>query len=100
MICTQQGTCPASADGICSRCCLCCAQGIISHLKLTHPRDLLRWAYHDQDWSHIAALAPLVVDCATQGDAVADTILKHGVGELFRWAAGAAAGLPAGAHCT
>jgi hypothetical protein len=53
-------------------------------LQLSSPRDLLNWAYAHPDWSHIAALAPLVVECAAQGDAVADTILKHGVGELFR----------------
>lgn len=69
-----------------------------------------------QGWSRIAALAPLVIECAaqvraapcampasclchtpltwcshngimrssSQGDSVSDTILKHGVGELFR----------------
>lgn len=47
-------------------------------------RTRSRWAYAEQGWARIAALAPIVIECAAQGDAVADTILKHGVGELFR----------------
>lgn len=44
-----------------------------------------RWAYEaPSDISRIASIAPVVVECAMANDAVAETILRHGVGELFR----------------
>lgn len=57
---------------------------LLKHLHLDKPQDLIRWVYAEEGVGRIAGLAPLVVECAVQGDAVADTILKHGVGELFR----------------
>mmetsp|Transcript_19064 Transcript_19064/g.41089 ORF Transcript_19064/g.41089 Transcript_19064/m.41089 type:complete len:320 (-) Transcript_19064:1924-2883(-) len=59
-------------------------EAITQHLGVNKVEDLVRWAYTEQSWARIASLAPIVVECASQGDAVADTVLKHGVGELLR----------------
>lgn len=53
----------------------------------THTHHAHRWAAgHDlaQRVAEVSGLAGVVIDVASRGDAVADTILKHGVGELFR----------------
>eukprot|EP00877_Chromochloris_zofingiensis_P013812 jgi/Chrzof1/8685/Cz03g20140.t1 len=58
---------------------------ILEHLQLQQPQDIIRWAYEaPSDISRIASIAPVVVECAMANDAVAETILRHGVGELFR----------------
>ena len=41
-----------------------------------------RWAYADRGWAHIAALAPLLVQCAQQGDEVAQAQVAAAVGDL------------------
>lgn len=69
-----------------------------SHLRIQRPEDLVRWAYAEAPSAadlrtRIASLAPVVVGCASTGDAVADTILRHGVGELYRSVAAVAASL-------
>lgn len=73
--------------------------------QLTAPPQLMAWAYGtgagggsveppagsgqaglDAAFKRVASLAPTVVECARRGDAVADTILRHCVGELVRCA--------------
>lgn len=41
-----------------------------------------RWTYADPSWARIAALVPVVVSCAEDGDQVADEILHNAVQEL------------------
>lgn len=57
---------------------------VFTHLQMSNKEELIRWARTDPIWPKVAELAPVVMECATQGDAVAETILRHGVGELFR----------------
>ncbi|KAL6759468.1 hypothetical protein V8C86DRAFT_2572864 [Haematococcus lacustris] len=54
------------------------------HLGVKKPEDLIQWAYADPGWARIASLAPIVEQCAAQGDTVSEAILRHGVGELLR----------------
>jgi N-acetylglucosamine kinase-like BadF-type ATPase len=58
----------------------------LRRLRLPRVEDLVRWAYHPAEGQHerICGLARVVADCAAAGDAVADTILRHGVGELLK----------------
>ncbi|MCB0115529.1 MAG: hypothetical protein KDD84_15630 [Caldilineaceae bacterium] len=51
---------------------------VLSHLKLTEAQQLVAWAYTDFAWERFAALAPLAIECAAAGDAVAQTILDEG----------------------
>uniref|UniRef100_A0A453S0C4 N-acetyl-D-glucosamine kinase n=1 Tax=Aegilops tauschii subsp. strangulata TaxID=200361 RepID=A0A453S0C4_AEGTS len=44
--------------------------------------DWGRWAYADPSWARIAALVPVVVSAAEDGDKVANTILHDAVQEL------------------
>lgn len=57
-------------------------QTILEHLELTRPEDLIGWAYADYTWQRFAALAPLVIQCAEDGDPVADRILDQGARAL------------------
>lgn len=41
-----------------------------------------RWTYADPSWARIAALVPIVVSCAEEGDEVANNILLDAVEEL------------------
>lgn len=41
-----------------------------------------RWTYADPSWARIAALVPVVVTCAEDGDDVANQILNDAVEEL------------------
>ncbi len=50
---------------------------ILSHLKLNTPRELETWAYAEYKWARFAALAPLVTQCAQQGDAVSCAIMER-----------------------
>lgn len=59
-------------------------EAVLSHLHLTSPRELERWTYTDYDWARIAALAPLVSQCAVQGDTVSGTILEASAIALCR----------------
>ncbi len=56
---------------------------VLSHLKLNRPEDLITWAYSPA-WTrdNVAALAPLVLEAAQSGDAVARQIVQEGVGAL------------------
>ncbi|KAK9823451.1 hypothetical protein WJX72_002863 [[Myrmecia] bisecta] len=44
--------------------------------------DLIGWAYAEPGWSRIASLAPVVVQCATEGDTVAQGVLQAAIAEL------------------
>ena len=46
-----------------------------------------RWVYADQDWARIASLAPTVLACAQDGDAVAQGIVSQAGDDLVRAAA-------------
>lgn len=43
-----------------------------------------RWVYAEPGWRRIAALSPLVVACAQQGDPAAQDILEQGCQDLVR----------------
>lgn len=55
---------------------------VLQHLQLTRPQDLVTWIYADITWARFAALAPLVTQCAEQGDAVANAILDQAADDL------------------
>lgn len=55
---------------------------VLQHLQLTKPQDLVPWIYSDITWARFAALAPLVVQCAEQGDAVANAIIEQAADDL------------------
>ncbi|XP_057955107.1 uncharacterized protein LOC131149059 isoform X10 [Malania oleifera] len=55
---------------------------ILQALGLSSPDELIRWTYADPSWARIAALVPVVVSCAEEGDLVADKILLDSVQEL------------------
>jgi N-acetylglucosamine kinase-like BadF-type ATPase len=59
-------------------------EAVLSHLHLSSPRELERWTYTDYNWARIAALAPLVSQCAVQGDAVSGSILEASAIALCR----------------
>ena len=47
----------------------------LAALGLAKPEDLIGWAYAPPSWAEIASLAPLVLDAASAGDAVARDIV-------------------------
>lgn len=55
---------------------------LLDYLDLNMPQALIPWAYHDLAWSRIAELAPLVVECARQNDAVALAIIEEAAVDL------------------
>ena len=55
---------------------------VLQHLQLAKPQDLVTWMYDDIAWARFAALAPLVTQCAEQGDAVANAILDQAADDL------------------
>ncbi|MFN8493622.1 MAG: BadF/BadG/BcrA/BcrD ATPase family protein [Caldilineaceae bacterium] len=55
---------------------------ILQHLQLTKPQELVTWIYADISWARFAALAPLVVQCAEQGDVVANAIIDQAADDL------------------
>lgn len=55
---------------------------IIRKLEISSPDELIGWAYADPSWARIAALVPVVVSAAEDGDKVANTILHDAVQEL------------------
>ncbi|PKA53569.1 hypothetical protein AXF42_Ash009065 [Apostasia shenzhenica] len=55
---------------------------ILKVLGLASPDELIGWTYADQSWARIAALVPVVVTSAEDGDEVADKILRFSVKEL------------------
>ncbi|CAI9269340.1 unnamed protein product [Lactuca saligna] len=55
---------------------------ILKSLSLSSPDELIGWTYADPSWARIAALVPVVVTCAEDGDDVANQILNDAVEEL------------------
>ncbi|KAF3631029.1 S-adenosyl-L-methionine-dependent methyltransferase domain-containing protein [Capsicum annuum] len=55
---------------------------ILQSLGLSSPDELIGWTYVDPSWARIAALVPVVVSCAEDGDDIADEILHNAVQEL------------------
>jgi N-acetylglucosamine kinase-like BadF-type ATPase len=55
---------------------------VLTHLSLSEPQAIIPWIYAEISWARIAALAPLVVTCAQQGDAVANAILDQAAADL------------------
>jgi N-acetylglucosamine kinase-like BadF-type ATPase len=51
---------------------------LLAHLGLAHPQELVDWAYRDIAWERFAALAPLAIHYAEQGDPVAQQITEDG----------------------
>lgn len=66
---------------------------ILSHLRLTTPQALISWMYSDVAWARFAALAPLVVAGAEQGDAVANAIIEQAATDLAAAVGAVARGL-------
>jgi len=58
-------------------------QGVLDHLKLSNPQDLIPWAYSDYKWERIAALYPLAEEHASKGDAVAQRIIDSAINSLI-----------------
>lgn len=57
-------------------------KSILESLSLDSPDELIGWTYADPSWARIAALVPVVVSCAEDGDGVANQILNEAVQEL------------------
>uniref|UniRef100_A0A0D9XB43 N-acetyl-D-glucosamine kinase n=1 Tax=Leersia perrieri TaxID=77586 RepID=A0A0D9XB43_9ORYZ len=55
---------------------------ILRKLELSSPDELIGWTYADPSWARIAALVPVVVSSADDGDEVANKILHDSVQEL------------------
>jgi N-acetylglucosamine kinase-like BadF-type ATPase len=55
---------------------------VLRQLQLTQPQELIPWMYAEISWARVAALAPLVTQCAQQGDAVAQAILEQAAHDL------------------
>lgn len=55
---------------------------ILRKLKLYSADELIGWTYADPSWARIAALVPVVISCAKNGDEVATKILFDAVEEL------------------
>ncbi len=57
---------------------------MLEALKLSQPLDLIAWLYRSQAprMRDVAALAPLVLDCAQAGDPLAWQIVEEGAAEL------------------
>ncbi|KAF3320560.1 N-acetyl-D-glucosamine kinase-like protein [Carex littledalei] len=55
---------------------------ILKELQLSSPDELIGWTYADASWARIAALVPVVVSSAIEGDEVANKILHESVHEL------------------
>lgn len=51
---------------------------LLAHLGLAQAQDLVDWAYRDIAWERFAALAPLAIEAAEGGDAVAQRIVEDG----------------------
>jgi N-acetylglucosamine kinase-like BadF-type ATPase len=57
-------------------------QAILAHLGMETPESLIGWAYEDYRWDRFAGLAPVVLACAEEGDAVTQEILERGASGL------------------
>lgn len=58
------------------------SDAVLAHLGLAQPEALVRWAYDRVEWQRFAELAPLALECAAAGDAVAQAILDQAVDDL------------------
>lgn len=63
---------------------------LLAACGLTQPEELIEYVYGRADRAALAALAPVVLDCASR-DAVADRLVQEGAAELAAIAATAAA---------
>ena len=57
-------------------------EALLHKLALQSPQELIPWAYAEEGWHHIAALAPLVFEQAQADDAVATRIIEDAVSSL------------------
>ncbi|GMP73542.1 hypothetical protein CsSME_00031263 [Camellia sinensis var. sinensis] len=57
-------------------------KSVLQSLSLSSPDELIGWTYADPSWARIAALVPVVVSCAEDGDQIANKILEDAVQEL------------------
>ncbi|KAF8712799.1 hypothetical protein HU200_028571 [Digitaria exilis] len=55
---------------------------ILEKLELSSPDEIIGWTYADPSWARLAALVPVVVSSAEDGDEVANKILHDSVQEL------------------
>ncbi|KAJ4805506.1 N-acetyl-D-glucosamine kinase [Rhynchospora pubera] len=55
---------------------------ILKELQLSSPDEVIGWTYADASWARIAALVPVVVSSAIEGDEVANKILHESVCDL------------------
>ncbi|KAJ1694976.1 hypothetical protein LUZ63_011674 [Rhynchospora breviuscula] len=55
---------------------------ILKELQLSSPDEVIGWTYADASWARIAALVPVVVSSAIEGDEVANKILHESVRDL------------------
>lgn len=69
-----------AADGIGPPTCLSAA--LLEHLGLAEAQGMVAWAYADVSWARFASLAPLVVRCAQEGDAVSSAIIDQAADAL------------------
>ncbi|AWM39698.1 N-acetylmuramic acid 6-phosphate etherase [Gemmata obscuriglobus] len=70
---------------------------LLAALKLARPQELVEFVYRGCDRAALAALAPVVLDVAEEGDPAADHIVREAAGELAAAAAAAAKALGFGA---
>jgi N-acetylglucosamine kinase-like BadF-type ATPase len=60
---------------------------ILQQLGLEQPQALIAWTYRELTWARFAELAPLVIQCAEEQDAVANQIVTqtaHGLASAIR----------------
>ncbi|CAL5409333.1 unnamed protein product [Camellia sinensis] len=57
-------------------------KSVLQSVSLSSPDELIGWTYADPSWARIAALVPVVVSCAEDGDQIANKILEDAVQEL------------------
>jgi N-acetylmuramic acid 6-phosphate etherase len=69
----------------------CLTERFLDTLRLAQPSDLVGAVYRGgRDRAALAALAPVVLQCADDGDSVASAVVQEGAGELAGTAAAAA----------
>jgi N-acetylglucosamine kinase-like BadF-type ATPase len=69
-----------AADGRAAQTALTAA--VLGHLGLEQPQQLIDWAYGNIAWERFAALAPLAIRCAEEGDPVAEAIVEEAASGL------------------
>jgi glucosamine kinase len=58
------------------------SEKMLAALNLSQPLDLITWIYQEPRVREVARLAPLVLECAAEGDALAREIVQTGALEL------------------